>query len=798
MKPRLCAVVLLTTAVLLLIPLVVNGHSPYQPTVIFFHAEFPDHPLADFARGQVGILQRTWSRGYLVVYYRYLSGHPLNAAEQTSFLAQRDLHAAAALRPRPSDSWKIGAEFENAPPQRWVRARAQFRTDKPPSGAGEDWWDYQAGGDCLDDSFLTAIRTLRNRARRYGAHSRELQEWINAQDQVYQNCPLEKANRPLNGIIPGELPSTASALARADRAYQIAAAHFYANNSDEAVRRFSEIARDIKSPWHDTAAYLVARTAFRSAIPSDVASPDPKRLMQADANLQAASAQITDRHLKKSLAGLRQYVALRLKPEEQFHVLAGKISSGGSGDRFGQDVVDLGYLIDRATGSTPDFPNVQPWTAKYLKKAEEWRNRRYTEIETARTTSDLTDWVMTVSWNTPAAAQHAIQHWQKRQSLPWLVAALLVAHGSDKVTASLLDAAAHVAPDSPAYPTAVLHRARLLRERGEVAAARRVLEEALGRSKDWPVSVANQFKQERLLVADSPDDFARLLPQQPVGFDNGTVTKGESEYCSKDSGYASDSSVGCEEGVLEGGRPPRLLPQIDDLSARILNEKAPLELLVAVAQSEALPENLQKRIAPAVWARAVVLDRQAEAAKIAGLAATARPELKPYIDEYQKAASPEERKFLGAYAIAHFPGLRPDVNGSTPRITRFDYADNYRDNWWCSSGEPIEFHWWSDFSPPPHPVPAITFLSAQERSRAESEFRKIVALGPAGDWLSNVLIDWAKTHPQDSKSPEALHFAWRVTRYSCDGKANRSREVYILLHRRYPNSVWTRKTRVWW
>jgi hypothetical protein len=804
MKIHRYALMWLAVAIILTLPSAIHGHTPYQPTVDFFHYNFPDRPIAEFAIGKLGILQPTWNRGYLVVFYRYLIAKPLSPAERASFLAREELHPASALKPvKPvsNNRWE-NKNRKDLPPQQWVKARAQFRKDDPPtSGTDKSWWSYTAGDNCMDDSFLTAIRTLRDRAKKYGAQSGELRDWIGAQDQVYLNCSWGENGRPHDAVIPAELPAGAGALARADRAYQIAAAHFYAKNFDEAIHRFTDIAKDVNSPWHDLATYLVARTALRKAVAFewDLAPFDPKQLVQADASLQTAFDQITDRRLKKSIAGLRQYVALRLRPEEEYRSLAQQLSNGGAGERFGQDVVDLGFLLNRTIGRTPDFPNVKPWSDEYATKEREWRNRRFDEIREQRTASNLTDWVLTVKWNTPSAARHAVDRWQKQKSLPWLVAALLVTHGKDTVAGAIIEAAAQVPPESPAYPMVTLHRARLLRERGDIIAARRVLDEAKQYLGNWPISANNLWKQERFRVAESVDEFVRLLPRQPVGFDNGMETKGENEYCSVDSGFASARSVRCENGIFEGGTHLHLLPQIDDQSALILNQSATLDLLIAVARFESLPENIRKQLAPAVWARAVILDRRAEAATIAGVAGAMRPELKPYIDEYQKAATAEERIFLAAYAIAHFPGLRPAVNGSAPRVTLFNYADNYRDNWWCSDGLPRDYPWWVHFADlPTAPAPSIAFLSGAERARATDEFRHIVALGPAGDWLSNTLIGWAKAHPKDPRSAEALHFAWRAIRYSCDRKENRSREVFVLLHRLYPDSAWTKKTNIWW
>ena len=240
------------------------------------------------------------------------------------------------------------------------------------------------------------------------------------------------------------------------------------------------------------------------------------------------------------------------------------------------------------------------------------------------------------------------------------------------------------------------------------------------------------------------------------------------------------------------------MPQFDLESATVLNKALPLPLLVEIAKADSLPENLREELAPVVWARAVLLDRPKDADSIASTLAAVRPGLKTYAAQYSAARTDDERRFLAAYAVAHFPGLRPAVNNSSPRVTRFDYADNYRDNWWCKDGLPIEYAVWPGYESKTAPIPRLPFLSDEQRAQAAADFNQIAAMSPGADWLSDTLIAWAKSHSDDERSPEALHFAWRATRYGCDVRQNRSREIYVLLHRRYPGSAWTKKTRVWW
>ena len=96
--------------------------------------------------------------------------------------------------------------------------------------------------NCAGDAFQNAVRTLDDRAAKFGLESGNLREWVSAQDQVFANCSAEAH------VIPASL-SSGDALLRADRVYQIAAAHFYARDFDEAAAGFDAISTDKSSPW---------------------------------------------------------------------------------------------------------------------------------------------------------------------------------------------------------------------------------------------------------------------------------------------------------------------------------------------------------------------------------------------------------------------------------------------------------------------------------------------------------------------------------------------------------------------
>ena len=105
--------------------------------------------------------------------------------------------------------------------------------------------------NCPVDALQNASRTLDDRVAKYGADSANVREWVSAQDQVFSNCGGEAR------VIPASLDSEDTQF-RADRAYQIAAAHFYCRDFDEAVADFDTLAKDRSSPWSTMSPYLAA------------------------------------------------------------------------------------------------------------------------------------------------------------------------------------------------------------------------------------------------------------------------------------------------------------------------------------------------------------------------------------------------------------------------------------------------------------------------------------------------------------------------------------------------------------
>jgi hypothetical protein len=602
---------------------------------------------------------------------------------------------------------------------------------------------------------------LTERQKRFGAGAAELKDWALAQDAVFSNC-AEGQN------IPSEVPTGSPAWLQMDRQYQIAAAHFYAAHFADARDRFAAIARDASSPWQQTAEYMVARTALRQA--SLGKEEDKQRsLAEAETKLKQILSEkrfSSQHHASERLLNL---VRLRLRPEEKLHELSKAILQKGAGEGLKQDVWDYTILLDKFLGEDGDESN-QPKV-----------------LPAGLTSEDITDWIVTFESENAASLAHALARQQQTNSLPWLLAALAKVDAKHPQVASLLTAAANVDRRSPAFASIAFHRVRLLQDRGDTEAARSILDGILAGERTWLApSAVNLFLGQRMILASSLPDFLRHAPRTPAGFsydDDGRELPAEAD---------------------EVGRPKQEVSLLFDQDAvRAINEDLPLTLQVQAAESNILPLHLRRDVTQAAWLRAALLDRRTEASQLASLLAGYYPQLKELLAAHQREATPEGRKFAAAYIALKFPGLRPTVTRGVGRTSPPNEVDSYRDNWWCLAGSSIptapaeENPAGQKPKSPARPTPV--FLSPSDRAAAAKEVAALNALGPAPNYLSRTAIDWANRKPADPRAPEALHLAVSATRRGCTDKETGrwSKSAFDLLHRRYPNNAWTRKTKYW-
>ena len=251
-----------------------------------------------------------------------------------------------------------------------------------------------------------------------------------------------------------------------------------------------------------------------------------------------------------------------------------------------------------------------------------------------------------------------------------------------------------------------------------------------------PLSARNQFRARRMALARNLEEFLEFAPRRPVAELTDDV-----------------NSVDAKQDYLDGD------------ATDILDRDLPLSLLKQATASNRLPDQVRRELGRAISIRALLLSDS------------------PRFDE--------------VFALLNAPGMRPYIDSGYGRHTKDRVKiDPYRDNWWCSSSA-INVSNNSIVRKPDDT--GAPFLSATDREQAAAEWKKLQSVATGPNWLGAQTLAFAQAHPQDPRVPEALYLVVRATRYGCTDKetSDFSHRAFDLLHRRYPNSEWAKKTPYW-
>jgi hypothetical protein len=727
--------------------------SPSFPEVVFTPRRVTSIPLERFLDGDVGVLQPGYGLPQLWPAYRTLMGKGLTVVERQ---ASHELLEPAVRQ----------EQRETSPIAEWLAERAKIAGAAPPPGKIDRYawatgisrndntpgeWRYFL--NCPGDAFRRATGTLRERAGRFGAASPEVLAWVSAQDTVFSNCAEGRA-------IPEPAPAAAAPLCRADRAYQVAAAHFYAEDYDEAARGFREISVDAASPWRDIAAYLVGRTLLRKAVvPIAPGSPADKDL------LRAAEEQFAALLADPARVAVHGPAASHLKLVRAFQDPAGYLAGFGAGLAAPSDDPDILQRFREYS---------------YLVRGRRWQGERQPVAD------DLTEWLATLwsmsgrPWENDGAPVrasaalfgHAFAAWERTNSLPWLLAALMSADFGYPETPRLLEAGAAVTPDSPAYPTVAYLGLRLLIDAGRIEAGRAAADRLLVDPR-WSAADRNLLLAERLRTARSLEEFLRDAPRLPVG----EAGDGYTRLLPFTPGASDEQSRALFDG--------RTL--FDRETASIMETWFPSAVRALAVASGDIPPHLRRELARGLFVRSVLLGDHAAARAVVPTLRELAPQLDEEFAGYLAARGAEEAAFAAALLMLKAPGMQPFIQGGAGRRAPLDRLDSLRDNWWY------------DLKRQPAAVGAPpTFLSPAQRAELSREREKLLEIPAAPAYLGGIVLAWARAHRTDARVPEALHLVVRAGHFGmAPPKLPTSRAAFELLHRRYPDSEWAGKTPLW-
>lgn len=680
----------------------------FHDTPAFSFRVRPDDPIDKFVDGRIGILDHEFARSHLVVAYRWLSGNPPSDEERAGFLELLDHR----LKNDTGGTSQVAA---------WENARAEARGVKPGSAMYTDRYagQYVSILNCTDDAFLKAIDVLHDRAKRFGAQSAAFTSWLDAQEIVFSNCSSDGV------AIPQPADASLPQLIRADRAYQIASANFYAMKYDDARAQFLTIASDAGSPWRQIARIVAARALLRKST-VDAKSEElgsyafvEEPMQQAERDLKAILADASMSAVHESARQLLRFTAFRLHPEERFKEIAAALANGSKDARADLDEYTL--LLDFLKGDHDD---------------------------------DLTNWIETMQSGADAAAQ-----WRATKKTHWLVAALANAKPED--AGELLEASAKIGADSVAYPMIAHHRARLLLATNQPDAARAELDRvlALGEAK-LPPGSRNRLLEQRRTVARSLADYLRDAQLTAVG--NDTEQRPETYPYPF---LATDASV-------------------------VINEAMPLDLIAEAAMTKDLPKSIRNPILVAGWTRAILIDRDDVAKKLAPDIIAIDPAIETKFNAWLKTGK-ERRRFAAADLIVHFGALTPNVPWLGGRLvdeTDLESVFHGTGNWWCTTRTEG-----TRAVPPFLADPAISKAAATEQLAFLND-------GAGASWMLQTFLDLADAHPKDPRVPEDLSLIVKGVRWSCgDGSTDRlAEQAFNTLHKRYAETKWAKETPYWY
>lgn len=342
-------------SIVLLFGLLSNAEpcGPGYISPVFDRKNAPEYPYSGYASGQLGIVKPTYRRSLLFAAYRYLNGGGFSPDDQAAMI---DLWQKTIERDYPTQ------DNVDDVVKAWLEKRKEIvpKEEKLPQVYVErSYGGYDFFPNCTKNAFETATETLTDRASAHGPNNAAVQDWLNGQDTVFQNCSSGRA-------MPQDAPVGSPTWLQKDREYQKAAAEFYALDYESAKRRFADIALDTESPWAETADYLVCRTLIRQASLSPSANAAKPFYEEAEAKL----LRFTSRTGKFTASAQRLLglVNFRLHPQRRTSELAKILAFQSGNDNFKQDLIDYTWLLDKFEAETFNAEAKKKAAAEALKE----------------------------------------------------------------------------------------------------------------------------------------------------------------------------------------------------------------------------------------------------------------------------------------------------------------------------------------------------------------------------------------------------------------------------------------------
>jgi hypothetical protein len=465
--------------------------------------------------------------------------------------------------------------------------------------------------------------------------------------------------------------------------------------------------------------------------------------------------------------------------------LGERLASAAENQNIYNDLTDysllLNHILDQAETKGAEFESAEAQKAGKEYDYEYKLKLRDIPAETRK--DELSDWIFT--YLAADGFRHAFEKWKETGKLLWFVPAFLKTEANTPQLTEIMREADKIPSSSPAFATVRYRQISLLLETGKRAEAKQKLDEIIGSElKNLPLSAQNKFLAQRLTLAENLDEFLRYAQRKPVIF-TWDDTDREVDINLQDDPYLKDWET---------------RSMFDDDAVAFFNEKMPLAVLRQAALSPQLPPHLKRFLVIAVWTRAFVLGNQAVEREFTPLMQRYAKEFSPYFSKYAGASAPVQREAAALIAVLRYPVIQPYVPVGFGRENSDPTTiDSNRGNWWCAEQQSDEYKNRYDAFPFEYPAVYPNFLTVEQAAAATREHQQLMNLGNAATLLARRAVEFAIRNPNNPQVPEILHLAVRSTRYGCsdDDTAKFSKQAFDILHKRFPNSSWTKETPYW-
>ncbi len=701
--------------------------------------------MKDFAAGKLGIVRPALSKENQIIAFRHMEGWGLDEEAQ-----------AAVLTTPEVDSGGPGPE-----PDLWLKARTVIVGGEPPKiDPFTQLKDYNSYVRIPAGAFIHAAAKLEELTKSHGSKSPEVLEWIKGQDQVFASTTASPA---VPAVVKGP------EWLRAEREYQIAAALFYAEKFDEARKAFQAISLDKGSPWQSWGTYLQARCWVREATLRPLYSTAPvggagdfrRPYLQAQALLEIAlKSKLLPEDVRDAAENYRDLVRHVTEPALLRDEALVQLSTPKVGGGFRAAMTRL-ISAEKAAEKAAE---------KTVEKAAE-KDKAISKVHGEPINSraeSMRAWLDAFAGDALQANGASFLK-EAKESHSMLVAALAKLPKGHPDEKALMALAQKVPATSPAYPTIRWQLIWLELGSLPLATQKARLEAALKR-KDLPAWALNRLRIGRRSLAGSLEEWIPFAASIVVATD----TENELEISKPDE---------------KSGEFPQFFSGNE---GNAINANLTLDQLLTVAKNPSLPKSVAAEVARCAWMRAFVLDRLDKAAAFTPLL---EDRLKARAQSILGIQDPVDRRFEAVRLMLENPGLRFDVGTDyTTRTNIYDVKefDSLRDNWWCGS---------RDDAKTPGTGPGLSFLKPSDLQQATADHAALDKIPAAQIYFGNAVMAFAEAHPDDPRLPEALHKVIAATRSPMCGSTEMttmSKRCFNLLHKRYPKSEWTKKTKYYY